>query len=97
MRKGRKVTGPTSIFLTALVSAALDYMDSILAKQRFHSGTVTILGPRAVPFQVVVRVFEQYVEGVMGRNKKEGEYDKEQYSEVSTVWPMVSRVIVLYI
>lgn len=79
------------------MSAAFDYMDSILAKQRYHSGTVTILGPRAVPFQGVVRVFEQCVEGVMRRNKKEEKYDKEQYFEVSTVWPIVSRCIVLYI
>lgn len=72
-------------------------MDSIFAKQRGHSGIVTMLSPRAVPYQGVVRFFEQRVEGGMRRNKKEEKYDKGQYSEVSTVWPTVSRFIVLCI
>lgn len=83
-RKARKVMGPglNQAFLTAFVSAALDYYyDSILAKQRYYSSIVTRLGPRAVPFQNIVRVFEQYVEGVMAANQEKGKYDKEHYPQ----------------
>lgn len=69
-----------SAFLTAFVSAALDYVDSILEKQRYYGGIVTNLGPRAVPCQLVVRVFEQYVEGVMEANQEKGQDDKEHFS-----------------